>query len=184
MFRTLGLTIALSTCVLATALSVRISAQKTPVGDIIDRALVRAAWSEEQGIRTRYRFTLASRSQKLEKDGSVREEAREVYDVAPVRGVPFARLMSKDGQALEGKDLGDERKRYAKFVARLENGTDDNDEDDSFIRLAASGSSSSTRSVSGGGSWDRYPRRAAASIAGRSIRRTTTPGFHPSRRST
>ena len=135
MFRTLGLTLGLSTCVLATALSVRVSTQTTRVDDILDHALARAAWIEEEGIRTRYRFTLTSQSQKLEKDGSVKEEALQVYDVAPVRGVPYARLISKDGHALEGKDLGDERKRYAKFVARLENGADDNDEDDSFIRF-------------------------------------------------
>ena len=135
--RTVGAVLCIGTLALSTVLSVRMSArppQSGPsVAEILDRAMARTEWNEEQRVRARYRFTFVSQSQKLEKDGGVAEEELEVYEVAPVRGFSYARLISKNSRALDDGELGEERKRYAKFVERIEEGRDPYDEDDPQI---------------------------------------------------
>ena len=103
------------------------------VDEILDRAMARTQWNEEQGIRARYSFTFVSQSQKLKKDGGIAEEELEMYEVAPVRGFSYARLVSKNNRALNEGELGEERKRYAKFVERIKEGQDPYDEDDPQI---------------------------------------------------
>lgn len=99
-------------------------AETPDVQGILDRALARTAWIEAQNVRARYRFSLSSVSQKLTGDGEVSDEEVEIYEIAPVRGFSYARLVSKDDEPLDPGDERDERKRYAEFVKRIDEGKD------------------------------------------------------------
>lgn len=100
------------------------------VDEILDGAIARTQWIENQGIRARYRFRLVSESRKLKSDGSVDETELEVYEVAPIRGVPYARLVSKNGAPLDDEEFWKERQRLRKFLERLDSGKDPSDDDE------------------------------------------------------
>ena len=107
------------------------------VRDIIDRALERAAWAEEQAFVARYRHARVQRMTKFNKQGDVEEDERRLYSVEPIRGVPYSRLVSKNGGPIEGDDLKHERERWQTFLEELDRDPDeddeDNDEDDEDI---------------------------------------------------
>ena len=99
----------------------------TEIRAIIDRALKRSAWAEEQAFEARYRHAMAQRTRKFDKQGEVEEDEKRLYSVEPVRGVPYARLVSKNGGPIEGDDLKTERERWQDFLEYL---TKDPDEDE------------------------------------------------------
>ena len=53
-----------------------------------------------------------------------------MYRVEPVRGVPYARLVSKNGGPIEGDDLKTERERWRDFLQALDADPDEPDEKD------------------------------------------------------
>ena len=99
----------------------------TEVRAIIDRALERSTWAEEQAFEARYRHAMVQRTRKFDKQGEVEEDEKLLYRVAPVRGVPYARLVAKNGGPIEGDDLKTERERWQDFLEYL---TKDPDEDE------------------------------------------------------
>ena len=99
----------------------------TEVRAIIDRALERSTWAEEQAFEARYRHAMVQRTRKFDKQGEVEEDEKQLYRVEPVRGVPYARLVSKNGGPIEGDDLKTERERWQDFLEYL---TKDPDEDE------------------------------------------------------
>ena len=99
----------------------------TEVRAIIDRALERSTWAEEQAFEARYRHAMVQRTRKFDKQGEVDEDEKRLYRVEPVRGVPYARLVSKNGGPIEGDDLKTERERWQDFLEYL---TKDPDEDE------------------------------------------------------
>ena len=107
------------------------------VRTIIDRALKRAGWAEEQAFEARYRHARAQRTRKFDKHGAVEEDEKLLYRVAPVRGVPYARLVAKNGGPIEGDDLKTERERWHNFLEELDRDPDedegDEDEEDENI---------------------------------------------------
>ncbi len=103
----------------------------TELRAIIDRALERAAWAEEQAFEARYRHAMAQRTRKFDNQGEVEEDEKRLYSVEPVRGVPYARLVSKNGGPIEGDDLRTERERWRDFLEELDKDRDeDEDEED------------------------------------------------------
>ena len=99
----------------------------TEVRAIIDRALERSTWAEEQAFEASYRHAMVQRTRKFDKQGEVDEDEKRLYRVEPVRGVPYARLVSKNGGPIEGDDLKTERERWQDFLEYL---TKDPDEDE------------------------------------------------------
>ena len=98
---------------------------------IIDKALERFAWAEEQAFAARYRHAMVQRTRRFDKHGEVEEDEKRVYRVEPVRGVPYARLVSKNGGPIEGDDLKTERERWRDFLQALDADPDeDEDEED------------------------------------------------------
>ena len=97
---------------------------------IIDRALKRAVWAEEQAFEARYRHARAQRTRKFDKHGEVEEDEKLLYRVAPVRGVPYARLVAKNGGPIEGDDLKTERERWHNFLEELDRDPDEDEEDE------------------------------------------------------
>jgi hypothetical protein len=98
---------------------------------IIDKALERTAWAEEQGFEARYRSTMLQRTRTFDKHGEVEDDEKRLFRVESVRGVPYPRLVSKNGGPIEGDDLQTERERWDDFLEALnEDPTEDDDESD------------------------------------------------------
>ena len=89
------------------------------VGDIIERALKRAKWSEGQNPGARYSSLQHASFQQLDESGRVKKQEERVYNVFPIGGVPYRRLVEKDGRALTKEELEEERKRERNFGKRL-----------------------------------------------------------------
>ena len=97
---------------------------------IVAKALERAAWAEEQAFEPRYRRTMLQRTRKFDKHDEVEEDEKRLYRIEPVRGVPYSRLVSKNGGPVEGDDLKSERERWADFLELLDRDPDEDDDDD------------------------------------------------------
>ena len=102
----------------------------TEVRAIIDKALERFAWAEEQAFRARYRHAMVEHARKFDKYGEVEEDEKRVYRVEPVRGVPYARLVSKNGGPIEGDDLKTERERWEDFLETLDADPEEDEEEE------------------------------------------------------
>ena len=102
----------------------------TEVRAIIDRALERSTWAEEQAFEARYRHAMVQRMRKFDKQGEVDEDEKRLYRVEPVRGVPYARLVSKNGGPIEGDDLKTERERWQDFLEYLTKDPDEDEDDE------------------------------------------------------
>ena len=111
---------------------------------IIDRALERAAWAEEQGFETRYRRAMTQRTRRFDGDAEVTEDETRLYRVEPYRGALFRRLTARDGEPLGERDRAEEDERWAEFRAdvdqrrrRAESGAeeDEDEENDNDIRF-------------------------------------------------
>ena len=102
----------------------------TEVRAIIDKALERAIWAEEQAFEARYRHARVQRTRKFDKRGEVEEDEKRLFRVEPVRGVSYARLVTKNGGPIEGDDLKTERERWHSFLEELDRDPDEQDEDE------------------------------------------------------
>ena len=63
--------------------------------EIIERALERAAWAEEEGFETRYRREMTQRVQRFDADGEVTDDETLLYQVERYQGALFSRLMGQ-----------------------------------------------------------------------------------------
>jgi len=132
----------LSVALLAGVAALSVSAEQpgstsTEVRAIIDKALERAAWAEEQGFEARYRSMVLQRTRTFDKHGEVEDDEKRLFKVEPVRGVPYSRLVSKNGGPIEGDDLKTERERWDDFLEALNRDPaeddDESDEDDEAV---------------------------------------------------
>ena len=73
--------------------------------EIIEHALERARWLKEQKIEEKYAFSEVVRAEKLDSDKSVKERQRSRYEVYPVEGVLFRRLVEKNGRVLSAEEV-------------------------------------------------------------------------------
>ena len=87
---------------------------------IIDRALERAAWAEEQGFETRYRRAMTQRVQRFDGDGEITDEETQLYRVEPYRDALFLRLVARDGEPVGTRDRLEQEKRWVEFKAELD----------------------------------------------------------------
>jgi hypothetical protein len=102
----------------------------TEVRPIIERALERATWAQEQAFEARYRHAMVQRTRKFDKQGEVEEDESRLYSVEPVRGVPYSKLVSKNGGPIEGNDLKTERERWQDFLEELDKDPDANEDEE------------------------------------------------------
>ena len=108
------------------------TAQPTPDTDvraIIDRVLARMSWSAEQGHEARYTHSMTRRTRKFDGDGDVTDDETRRYRVEPYRGVPYARLIARNGEPIAGGDLAAEEKRWEEFVETLDHPPDKGEDD-------------------------------------------------------
>ena len=107
-----------------TASPVRLAAQDSAEAErIVGRALARAAWAEEQGFPGRYRCRMIRRVRRFTRDGGIRREETREFDIEPVDGVSFARLVARDGHPLTDVEIDAEQERKRLFAEAVANGS-------------------------------------------------------------
>ena len=107
--------------------------------DIIERALQRAAWAEDQGFETRYRRAMTQWVRSYDDQGNVTDDETRGYEVQPYRGALFHKLTTRNGQPLKQRDRVAQERRWQEFKAdadglRRREGRD-HDEDDNEIEF-------------------------------------------------
>ncbi len=86
---------------------------------IIDRALERAAWAEEEGFETRYRRAMTQRIRQFDGDGEVTDDETLLYALEPHQGALFSRLMARDGAPLDARGRREQERRWDEFQAEI-----------------------------------------------------------------
>ena len=97
---------------------------------LIDTALEQALWARAQDSDTRFRHSMTQRTRKFDGDGEVTDDETRVYAVAPYQGVPYSKLITKNGERISGDDLVVEERRWEAFLESLDNPADEDDADD------------------------------------------------------
>ena len=87
--------------------------------EIIDRALERAAWAEEEGFETRYRRAMTQRIQQFDGDGEVTDDETLLYQLEPYQGALFGRLKARDGEPLDARGRREQERRWEEFQAEI-----------------------------------------------------------------
>ena len=80
--------------------------------EIIERAIERAAWAEEEGFETRYRRSMTRRVQRFDGDGEVTDDETLLYRVEPYQGALFSRLMARDGEPIDARGRREQERRW------------------------------------------------------------------------
>ena len=88
--------------------------------EIVDRAIERAAWAQEEGFETRYRSAMTQRVQQFDGDGEVTDEETLLYEVEPYRGALFNRLTARDGEPLRAGDRREQERRWEEFRVEID----------------------------------------------------------------
>ena len=87
--------------------------------EIIDRALERAAWAEEEGFETRYRRAMTQRIRQFDGDGEVTDDETLLYRLEPYQDTLFSRLTARDGKPLDARGRREQEKRWEEFQAEI-----------------------------------------------------------------
>ena len=88
--------------------------------EIIERALERAAWAEEEGFETRYRRAMTQRVQRFNGDGEVTDDETLLYQVEPYQGALFSRLMARDGEPTDARGRREQERRWEEFQGEID----------------------------------------------------------------
>jgi len=99
----------------------RLDAKMPEARAIIDGAIARATWNAEQNFESRFRRTMTNRLRKYDDEGEITADLTRGYLVEPHQGVPYAKLVTEDGEPISGDDLADEEKRWDAFLEELSN---------------------------------------------------------------
>jgi hypothetical protein len=95
---------------------------------IIDRAVDRAEWIREQKPEAAYRYGITRHIRRLEGDGNLRSEETRTFEVVPLHGVSYRRLIARNGRPLSEIEQGEERKRERAFLEQIKRGQEPNPE--------------------------------------------------------
>ncbi len=93
-----------------------------PVSEVLQRALATAEADDPRDVQKGYRLRLQRVSEKLDADGEVKEREEKVYDVFPIQGRWFERLVEKDGEPLDARQQAREEERQRRFARRRAEG--------------------------------------------------------------
>jgi hypothetical protein len=121
--------------VLAVAGAAAAAAAPVDAAAVVDRALERLRCSEEAQDTTGW-LELTLLAHKHDRHGEPRDGDWSVYELAPLAGVPFARLVERQGRPLDGDARAAEAKRERELRQRLARGEEARpDEDGERIEL-------------------------------------------------
>ena len=116
--------------ILAVAPGAGQEARDTKTRAIVDQALERAVWALAQEFQTQFRYSMTQRERTVNRDGGVTSDETRVYAIEPSEGIPYASLITRNGEPISGDDLEDEAKRRKGFLKRLRGSDPDDEEDD------------------------------------------------------
>jgi hypothetical protein len=117
-----------------------VSAQAEAVAEgqrIVGLAIARAQWIDEQDFASEYQYAMWRQVRRFGGDGSVRNESIRTYEVVPVDGVPFRRLLTRNGEPLSESERAAELEREKSFIEELRNPEAEEDDDDDGISFSA-----------------------------------------------
>jgi hypothetical protein len=86
--------------------------------DVVRRIIDRAKNAEVRRAKASYTYSQHSVIEKLDEKNRTREREERIYEVGPVEGRSYARLVKKNGQPLAGEDLRLEKERERRFIER------------------------------------------------------------------
>lgn len=114
--------------------STRPAAQNAPEVDrILSQALERTEWAEAQGFEGYYRCQMTRRVRRFDGDGLVTRDERRQFEVEPVHGVPFARLVARDDQPLNEDERAAEDARKKAFAEAVVDGSHTEDDENEIV---------------------------------------------------
>ena len=117
--------------VLAAAVQTAVAEPELTADHIIQKAIEVQKQHEDAGNEVKYDYELVSVTEKLDKQGEVKEVEEHLYRSDHIEGVAYERLVEKDGRELTDKEIKRERKREEKFRKKLAKGeAKHNDADD------------------------------------------------------
>lgn len=103
--------------------------------EILSKTIERAKEVAERNPEGRMHYDYLSVSHELNDQDEVKKEETKLYRNVPVEGIPFQRLVEKDGEPLEGGDLKDEREREKEFRRKVAQGKDPRDENENRMEF-------------------------------------------------
>ena len=92
------------------------------VDEILERAIEVQRQHEEAGNEVKYNYELLSVTEKLDKNGDVKEVEKHLFESSHIENVAYERLIEKNGKALTQKELKREAKREQNFRKKLAKG--------------------------------------------------------------
>ena len=102
--------------------------QPLTVTQVLEMAMERAAQEDQRELVSKYRFKVFRVRDKLDGQGGLKERDEELFENVLIQGVPYQRLIEKNGQALTEKERKKEEKRESEFrekIAKREDPTGD-----------------------------------------------------------
>ncbi len=106
----------------APAVFAQSSPDRPTVDSIVAKALQRNQANLEADAESGFTFRVFSVQEKLAKDGSVEEKKTKLYQVIPMQGASFDRLLEEDGVPLTQSQSAEEDRRQRKFREKLRRG--------------------------------------------------------------
>ncbi len=104
---------------------------------VLEEVMARAAQGDQRDLVKQYRFKVLRVRDKLDGQGGLKERDEEVFENVLIQGLPYQRLIEKNGQALTEKERKKEEKRESEFleeIAKREDSTRDQENEFSFNR--------------------------------------------------
>ncbi len=104
---------------------------------VLEEVMARAAQGDQRDLVKQYRFKVLRVRDKLDGQGGLKERDEEVFENVLIEGLPYQRLIEKNGQALTEKERKKEEKRESEFleeIAKREDSTRDEENEFSFNR--------------------------------------------------
>ena len=86
--------------------------------DVLRKVLATVKSAEVRHAGALYRSVQHTTIEKMDDKGRLREREDRVYDVGPLAGGVYARLVEKNGKSLSPSDLADEQQREQRFLER------------------------------------------------------------------
>lgn len=101
--------------------------------DVIQKVLARAKSAAEQKRRQEYAYTEFVVVEELESDGSVKKREESLYEVFPLDGSRYRKLVQKDGAPLSEKELKAEQERERRYRQELAQKKRQREEEDDVL---------------------------------------------------
>lgn len=105
------------------------------VDQIISLALERVEYRSSQNLEEKFVFQLLNISEKLDKKARSTQVEKRLFEVLPIGGVSYERLLEKNGQPLGKDDLKAQRRKEAKFRHSLNRGKAQENSDSNEVQF-------------------------------------------------